>query len=396
MLVLETSTPSINDDIKTVESVKKVVKTVLVMIGPHSSVFYKDMLKKNVDIVALGEYDYTLLDIAKRIKSGRNFKGVKGIAWKDKKGRIILEDKRPLIKNLDNLPFPARELFNLDYYDHFPGREKGNITMITSRGCPYRCTYCLWPQVMYGHEVRLRSPKNVVAEMKEVIEKYGATNIFFDDDMLTHDKKRTVELCNEIINSGIKVNWQCYGRVNIADLEMFKKMKEAGCVMVRFGIESGVQEILNNVKKGVTLEQIKNAFSLAKKAGLKTFGTVMFGLPGENKETVKKTVKFLIELEPDYVQFSIVTPYPGTELYDYLKKNGYLITTEWSEYNGSFNAVFELPTITRSELNDAIKYGWRKFYLRPEKIIKELLRIRNIDHVKRIGRGVKTILRGHF
>ena len=166
--------------------------------------------------------------------------------------------------------------------------------------------------------------------------------------------------------------------------------------MVRFGIESGSQEILDRVKKGVKVSQIELAFANARKAGLKTFGTITFGLPGETRETIRDTIRFAKKLDPDFIQFCITTPYPGTEFFSYLEEKRFLLTKEWSQYNGSSNAVFEYPELTRDELKKSLSMAWRAFYFRPSKIIQQLRRIKSMDDLKRILRGLRTVLRGHF
>jgi radical SAM superfamily enzyme YgiQ (UPF0313 family) len=249
---------------------------------------------------------------------------------------------------------------------------------------------------MYGHKYRSRSAVNVVDEIEEVIRRYKATNIFFDDDIFALQEKKVFDFCDELSRRDIRIPWQCYGHGRTASLKLFQRMKEAGCQMIRFGIESGNQAILDGAKKGLTPAEIRKAFHLAKLAKLKTFGTVMLGLPGETKETIRETFKFLIGLDPTIIQISIVTPYPGTELFSYLENKGYLLTRDWTNYDGSCHAVFELPGLSRREIETAVRCGWRRFYLRPSKVFQQLKRLRDWDSLARLYRGFKAVLRGHF
>lgn len=396
LLVLETSTASIKCDLETARTVKDLIKVMIVLIGPHAGYFHKEMLEYPfIDGVVRGEFEYTLLNLVESMAAGQSLRGIEGLTYRDD-GEIVVNPPRPFIEPLDQLPFPARDLFDLNLYDKFPGREKGNITMISSRGCPYRCTFCLWPQVMYGHRYRQRSAANVADEIEEVIEKYNATNIFFDDDIFALNEGKVFDFCDELDRRNIYIPWQCYGRCNMASLKLFRRMKEAGCHMIRFGIESGNQAVLDRARKGVSLEEIKRAFSLARQAELKTFGTVMLGLPGETKETMAETIKFLIALDPTFIQLSIVTPYPGTELFSYLEKKGYLLTRDWSRYNGSSQATFQFPGLSQRDMEAGIRRGWRRFYLRPSKVFQQLKRLRDWDSLVRLFRGFKTVVRGHF
>jgi radical SAM superfamily enzyme YgiQ (UPF0313 family) len=232
---------------------------------------------------------------------------------------------RPLIQNLDALPFPARDLLPMDKYIPLPNQYKRKpvANLMALRGCPYQCTFCS-ANAVFGCSLRMRSAQRVYDEIKQLVDTYGIREISFWDDTLTVNKKWLHELCDLIISNHLDITWSCYARVNTVDLDLLKKMKKAGCWNIFYGIESGNQELLDRIKKGITLDQIRNAVKLTKKAGIEVRGSFMIALPGETPEMAHKTIDFAIELDPDYAQFSITTPYPGTELFEQAKQYGEL------------------------------------------------------------------------
>jgi radical SAM superfamily enzyme YgiQ (UPF0313 family) len=286
-------------------------------------------------------------------------------------GEIVSNAARPLIQDLDSMPFPAWHLFNMEYYDQHLYNSP-SVLMISSRGCPYHCTYCLWPQIMYGHKFRTRSAENVVDEIELLIKNHDVKEIEFDDDTFTIGKKRVLSICNEIKKRGIEISWSCFGRPDVVDKEMLTAMKEAGCEFIKYGVESGSQELLDMCKRGMTLDQVREAFRITKEVGIKDYGTFLFGIPGETWDTVKETIEFAKELDPYAVQFSVVTPYPGTELYDNVKSEGHLLANDWSEFDGAAKAVIETEELTRDDLEKAFALAWKEFYLRPAFFMKSL------------------------
>ncbi|MBR9706088.1 radical SAM protein [Candidatus Pacearchaeota archaeon] len=386
LVVIETSTPSIDFDLKAAEEVKKVSKARIVLIGPHATHFDKELLKHDfVDIIARGEFEYTILDIC-----NKKLMEVEGITYKENKETKRNKD-RPLIEDLDNLPFPDRHLFKMSHYDSHLYKSP-SFLMITSRGCPYQCTYCLWPQVMYGHKFRARSAKSVVDEMELLIKKHGAREICFDDDTFTIGKERVIEICREIIQRNLKIEWSCFGRVGL-DEETLREMKEAGCEHIRYGVESGSQELLNRCKKFTNIPQIKETFKLTKKVGIRDYGTFMIGLPGETWKTVDQTIELAKELDPYAVQFSIVIPFPGTEYYSELKEQGMLKAKTWADFDGSTKSVIETKELSKEDLEKAFALAWKKFYLRPSYVIKSTLRhLRSLQDMKRLFGGAKSFL----
>jgi anaerobic magnesium-protoporphyrin IX monomethyl ester cyclase len=389
LIVIQTSTPSIEEDIYSTEFLKKQnpkIKTVLV--GPHPTIYYAEILEKNqlIDIVALGEYDYTVLDIAKAVKENKSFENIEGIAFK-KDGRVIRTKPREAISDLDEMPFPARHFLPVEKYYSPLFSARPSLRLISSRGCPFQCTFCSWPQTMYGRKVRLRMPEKVVDEIEEMIDKFGAKELYFDDDTFGAIPEHAISICNEILKRKIKIPWICMGRVDRINGEVLQKLSEAGCRVIKYGVESGSAEILKNIKKGITPEQIKKAFALTKKYRIQSYATVIFGLPGETQETIKETINFVNKIDPDFVQFSIATPYPGTEFFEQAQKNNWLTAKNWSDYDSIDKSVIEYPHLKKEEIEQAINTAYRKFYFRPKYLLSQLLKIRSLKQLKQNFKG---------
>ena len=366
LVLLETSTPSINIDLEMAENIKERIKTKIALSGPHASVKYKEMMKKNnfIDFILVGEYEYTLLDLVKHLKKNKKLKKVRGLVYRNK-NKIIVNEKRPLIKNLDELPWPARHFLPMySYNDEFAGMPKPNVQIWVSRGCPFKCIYCLWPKVMYNYnanQYRVRNVRDVVDEMEWLIKKYKFKAVYFDDDTFNIGKDRIVKLADEIKNRGIKVPWSIMARADTMDKDMLEAMKEAGLYSLKYGVESGVQELVDNAHKNLDLNKVREIVKLTKEMGIKVHLTFTFGLPGETWETVKKTIDFAIEVNPDSTQFSIVTPFPGTDYFDWAEKKGHLLTKDWSKYDGSSCAVMRTENMTQKELEEAYKMAIEKW-----------------------------------
>lgn len=394
IIIIECSTPSIRYDLLTAEKVKEEISDiVVVLVGSHPSFFHKEILMENefVDVICRGEFDLTVRDIAVALSNGGELREIKGISFRDGRG-VHVNEERPLIENLDELPFPARRTVKIEPY--LAGICTGNMptTMVSSRGCPYKCVYCLWPRTLYGRVFRARSPENVVAEIEELVKEYHVDEIYFDDDCLTLNKKRLLKICALIKKRDIEVKWICQSRVDTVDEEMLKEMKEAGCHYIEFGVESGSQEILNAMKKGMRLESVRKAFALCKKIGIKTQAYFLFGVPGENYGTFRKTVEFAKELDPDSAQFALAIPHPGTELYQACGEKGWLKYDSWEDFDGC-KALIETEELSRADAEKFRLEAYREFYMRPRFVIKSALKMRNFKDARRIVRGAHSIFK---
>jgi len=379
-VVIFTSTPGFKSDVRLAEMMKANrpdIKTAFV--GPHVTVRAEESLKASsaIDFVARKEFDYSVTEFA----YGKRTEEIAGISFR-KNGRVVHNPDRALIDDLDALPFVVevykRDLdirrYNLPYL-RYP-----YISFYTSRGCPALCTYCLWPQTMSGHRWRTRSSENVVAEVKRTRELFPEVReIHFDDDTFTWHKSRVLEICEKF--KTLKFGWSCNSRVT-PDYEMLKAMKDAGCRLLDVGFESGDPTILKNIKKGATVEQAFTFMKNCKKLGLAVHGDFQVGLPGETLETIEKTMRFAMQLDPETIQVSISHPFPGTDFYNYLEKNGYLMTSEMTDELGHQLPNIRYPGLGRKEIVEAVENFYARYYFRP-KIIFRIVRHALFDGTER-------------
>ena len=403
MIVVDTSTPSIYNDVEVASKLKNVTKAFVAMVGTHVSAMPEETLKldENIDAVTTYEYDYTLVELAKCIEHKKDLRNVKGLVFRSSSGEIIRNPDRPVVENLDTLPFVS-EVYkkHLNVRDYFYSSAAHPMVMIiTGRGCPFKCFWCNWPQVFHGRRYRLRSAENVVAEFEWIVNNIPEVKeIGIEDDTLTADTERVRKICKMLIEKGIhkKMRWYANVRVNL-DLETMKIMKEAGCKMIIPGYESGVQELLNASHKGITLEQSREFAKNAKKAGIKVHGCFIIGLPGETHETARQTIEFAKELNPEDAQFFPLIVYPGTEAYEWAEKNKYLTTHDFSKWNtkqGWHDSLVTTPQLSKEEVIKLCNKAKVEFYLRPKFFIKTLkLMSTDFNEIKRVFKASPIFLR---
>ena len=390
-VILDSTTPSIYSDIEYAKIVKNETSAKVIMVGPHISSLPEETLllaKGNIDVGCLGEYDYTVKDVILNIE---NLRQVEGICFLEN-GKPIKTAPRKLIQNLDELPFPAwHQLDLMKYFDG--GKLYPYIDIISGRGCPNQCSFCLWPQVMHGLKYRFRSPINVVDEIEHDItlcpKVLKGGEFFFEDDTFTVNKERAIQISEEILKRNLKLTFSVNARADIADLEMFKIMKKAGCRELLVGFESGVQKILDNVNKNLTLAQSRKFVEIAKKVGLQIHGCFVIGLPGETPETAQKTIDFALQLDLTTIQFSGAVPFPGTKFFQQCEKNKWLQTKNWDKWldAGEQSPVVNYPYITPTEIEHYVDKGLKKFYFRPKYMAKFLWDSRNPVDLYRKFRG---------
>jgi anaerobic magnesium-protoporphyrin IX monomethyl ester cyclase len=341
-------------------------KCLTILGGVHATFWDKEALQEcpYLDVVVRREGENTLLELVQRIDAGKDFHDVLGITFR-KNGKILRNPDRPYIENLDDIPFPARHLWPIDRLR----KEEEVFYMMASRGCVYWCEFCSTVR-MHGRKYRMRSPKNIVDELEFLHKTYGATQFTFADDVFTVDKARIEELCQEIKNRRLKIKWNCGTRVDMITKALLLKMKDAGCVSVWFGVESGSQQVLDAMKKGISTSQTMKVFSWVREIGLKPVPNVILGFPGETKQTAWLTIKFAEKINPDFVcYFDIATPYPGTPMYDLVKRKGWLKTTDFDKYDITI-PIFETPWLSMKELKKIREHAFRHFYLRPSYILR--------------------------
>lgn len=318
--------------------------------GPHPTILPEETLKNEaVDIVVRGEGEYTFLDMVKNIESD-DLRKVLGITYKDNK-KVIHNPDRPLIQNLDELPFPARHLL-LDRDKYGPSAFR---SLFATRGCPYNCIFCASHKI-WTKRVRYRSPENVIDEIKYVRKEFKVKNFYFEDDSFTLNSKWTNKVCDLMINEQLNINWGCETRADHVAEDLIGKMKKAGCRHINIGFESGDEEILKKIKKGITLEQIKTATNIILKNDMKLTAFFMIGFPWETKEEISKTLALIKELNIDHPTYSIATPYPGTELYEICESEGLIPeNVDWSTFFHQSPNMFFSKHLSKNETLQLIK-----------------------------------------
>jgi anaerobic magnesium-protoporphyrin IX monomethyl ester cyclase len=339
----------------------------VIMGGPHATYADRQILseEKSVDIVVRGEGEMTLLELAQNGADQKVLPQVKGLTFRNN-GQITQTPDRPFIEDLDSLPRPAYKFVPMEKY-RITGKKF--LPIMTSRGCPFQCSFCVASQ-MFGAKFRARSPKNVVDELVWLRDEYGAEGVSFHDDTLTLDKKRIVDICDEIISRKAVIPWGCQTRVDTVSKEILAKMHKAGCNEVSFGVESGCQRILDAVHKKVSIEQAERAIKWAKDEGLFVAVSTIIGYPGETVESMQQTADLMRRIEPDDAWLCIATPYPGTELRALVERNGWKMTNDWTKYN-TMNPIFENPTVDSGEYSKMRRKFYNSFYT-PKYVLRQV------------------------
>jgi len=378
--VIFTSTPGYKNEVRLAEMMKEAKPDMkIAFVGPPVTVNPEESLKATsaVDFVARKEFDYSVAEFA----WGRKLEEIGGISYR-KNGRVEHNPDRPQLTDLDSLPFAVdvykRDLdvtrYNVPFLLH------PYIAFYTSRGCPALCTFCLWPQTISGHPWRVRSSDNVAAEVKHALEIFpNIREIFFDDDTFAWGKNRIVELCAKL--KPLKFTWSCTSRVH-TDYETLKAMKEAGCRLLIVGFESGDPTILQNIKKGATVEQGLAFMKNCKRLGIAVHGDFIIGLPGETPETIERSLKFAQRLDCETIQVSIAHSYPGTEFDEYLKKNHYHTEDAMTDELGHQLPNLEYPGLSRQAIVQAVEHFYDRYYFRP-KVVFRIVRRAAFDQNER-------------
>jgi hopanoid biosynthesis associated radical SAM protein HpnJ len=368
-VVLHTSTPSFGNDARVAARLKAENPRLLVgMVGAHVGVLPQQSLEAApaVDWVAVGEFDYTCAEIA----TGKPLREVGGIAYRDGE-RIRFTPPRPQIEDMDALPFVVdvykRDLAIENYFIGYLLHPY--VSLYTGRGCRSKCTFCLWPQTLGGHRYRVRSPESVEAEMR-LAKRYfpQVKEFFFDDDTFTDDLPRAEEIARRLGRLGL--TWSCNAKANVPRRTL-EVLRDNGLRLLLVGYESGNQQILNNIKKGIRLDIARQFTRDAKELGIVIHGTFILGLPGETPETIRETVQYACEIEPDTIQVSLAAPYPGTELYRQAQEQGWLDiqSGDLVDTHGVQVAALNYPGLSQTEIFDSVEAFYRRFYFRPRKIV---------------------------
>lgn len=356
-----------------------------VLGGPLMSLYPREVLSYDfIDYGIIGEGEYPMLELAKSIERGLLVDSIKGLAYK-KDGSVMVNGSY-FVEDIDKLPLPSRHLLPIGKYSSIINQYPVT-TMIASRGCPFKCGFCIkGPSDIKN---RVRSPKLVVDEMESILNNLKVKEIMFYDDTLTLRKSFITSMCNEILTRGLKIRWESPTRVDCVDQELLKLMRRAGCVRLRYGVESGDPAILKLMNKGTDLTKVEDVFRWTKKAGIETFAYFIIGYIYETAKTIMNTISLAIKLNPDFVMFTVATPYPCTPLFEMSVKEGLADRDYWRDFVLGKRRE-RLPYL----VTDAavwVSRAYRKFYLRKGYVLNKILRIRNLRDIKRYLEAAKAI-----
>ena len=393
---LSATSPSYESTLKAAALIRESLPDAVVVIGGvHVTALPDETLACDVfDVGVLGEGEVTFLELVNHIEENglNDLSKIKGIAYR-KDNKVVKTGKRESIKDLDSLPFPARHLIPpIDKYHPTPASYKKlpHADIMTSRGCPTLCTFC--DRSVFGCSYRGYSAEKVIAEVEELIGKYGVRDIKFFDDTFTLDQRRLYKIMDLMEERGIDVPWSCLTKVNCVTKEMLQRMKDAGCWQVLYGIESGDPRMMKLLKKGTTVEQNEKAVRWAKEVGLNVRCDFLFGTPGDTMESMEKTLKFAIKINPDLAHFNKFTPYPGTEIYHNLINQGYTFDFTKSCSQLDHSIIMYCPEgVDEEEYRKFIDKAYQRFYLRPAYILRQLNQIRSLEDIKRLWKGFFAI-----
>ncbi len=345
-------TPTVNYAYDMIRILKSKVKCRIVMGGPHVTALPEEAIRMGADAVVRGEAELTIFEALEK-------NGIFGPSY---------------IEDLDRLPFPARYLLPMEKYSYFFAKKRPLTNIITSRGCPHKCVFC--NKQVAGYKYRTRSAKNIVDEMEYLVKDFDIKEVHISDDVFCLDRKRAIDICNEIIKRRLKLSLYPHNgiRVDTVTEALLKVMKEAGFYSIPFGIESGNQQILDKSRKGFSLGQAREAIRLAKKYGFETWGFFIFGLPGDTEKTMLETLDFAKRLNVDIAKFHTFVPFPGSEIYAQLESEDRLISKEWSKYCFYGQSIFRHATCS-IKMDKFLAKAYKKYYLRPLFILKTLLNV---------------------
>ncbi|MFH1052994.1 MAG: radical SAM protein [Candidatus Woesearchaeota archaeon] len=357
--------------------------------GVHATFSTDEVIKnKNIDIAVIGEGEITLAEILDK----KNLEDIDGIMFKKRKGGKIFSFRtkpRQRIMNLDEMPMPAYDLLPILKYQPAKGSYKKlpAMSMMTSRGCPGRCTFC---SKTLGTLMFFKSAEKIFEDIQYLIKNYGIRQIQFYDDTFTVNRQNVMKLCDLLLENKVDISWTCFARVDYVDFEMLQKMKSAGCHQIMYGVENIDENVLRNINKKTNVEQVLNANKWTKKAGIESRLAFMVGNPGDNKEIIMKNVKFVNKLNPDLLIVNITTPFPGTAMFEWAKNKNLILTYDWDDYTLA-KPVMRLEDLSADDIKELYKLMYRKFYFRPGYVIRKIAKIRSIDDVKILLSGVNAL-----
>jgi radical SAM superfamily enzyme YgiQ (UPF0313 family)/GT2 family glycosyltransferase len=381
IIVMETSTASyIVDHLWLMRIKERLPDTVVIWTGPHVSAMGRTVMAANhlVDFIIQGEYEVVAAELIDCLINGKDYSHIKGLIYRNTENGLVDNGRSPAV-DIDTLPFPDRLTMPMyKYVDLFGGIPYPSLQVHASRGCPFGCVYCVWPQVLYGdRRYRTRDPEKVAAEIHDVVSTYGYRSFYFDDDTFNIGKKRLLALCQALRRYGLdNIPWGAMARADTSDFETLKVMRQSGLVAMKIGVESGDQDLVERAGKQLSLEKVEKAVEWCRELGIKIHLTFTFGLPGETIQTIEKTIEFAKRLNPDTIQFSITTPLPGTKYFKELKSTGNLLSTDWERYDGGAFTVIRTDTLSQAQLEASVSKANCEFWENK----KRLIEINGVEH----------------
>ncbi|MBI4667797.1 MAG: radical SAM protein [Elusimicrobia bacterium] len=359
--------------------------------GAHAALYPQEIMSHpEIDFLIIGEAEIPLPEFVRAFRKDRNYDAIKSMGYR-KNGQVMIDQTRQFVKDIDSLPSPARHLVKNELYANILTRKKNFTAMLSARGCPYRCAFCDQKTPPY----RMRSAKNFVDEIKNNYEKFGVREFDVYDSTFTANRKRVVEICEMIKKERLDVGWTVRSRVDSVNENVLDALKSAGCHTIMYGVESSDPEILKRMHKDISPQRVREVISYTKKIGIDTLGFFMLGFPGETRQTVENTIQFSLDLPLDYVQFTVLVPFPDTEIYEYYRTNG--LGDYWSQYTIDPQKERKIDLIgteiSREDVANYVSLAYRKFYFRPRIIWKRAGKLRSLSEFKRLARGAFGILR---
>ncbi len=385
------TTYNFRDVLPWIKSIKEDTGLPTLVGGPHLHLYPHETLSHNcIDYAIIGEAEIPLPQFMKAFKGNRDFSGIKSVGYRDSSGKVHVENTRQSIPDLNDLPLPALHLLKNHLYSNILTRKKNFTAMLSARGCPYRCTFCDQKVPVF----RRRSADNFVSEVVRNYEEFGIREFDVYDSTFTAHRKRVIEICDKLANTGLDIGWTIRTRVDSVNEKVIDALKRGGVHTILYGIESSNEDILKVMKKGIAKERIEKTLAYTKGAGIDTLGFFMFGFPGETRETIENTIEFALKQPLDYAQFSTLVPMPETEIYDYYRERGmddyWSFTTLNPESNRSIDLIeVELNREETEALSDRAN---RQFYVRPRIVWKQLILTRSLERFRRLTSATLFIL----
>lgn len=391
LLVAETATTSFQHDLALLDRLKQRTPEIrIALYGPHISAIPQDALNHHaIDFAINGEPELTSLELAETLSGKGDLSKVLGLVYRDSNGQTRMNPRRPQLADIETLPYPKRDGLPLHRY-HVPGFPEQVMFIYASRGCPFQCTFCLWPQTVFERGTyRPRAAEKIVNEMVYLRKKYPSVrSFFFDDDTFNLGRARVMEFAAQMKRHNLKIPWGMNARADHWDREMLERLIETGLFTLRIGIESGDQAVLDRTKKGLNLEQARKTLELTHSLGIENHVSFMVGLAGETPESIENTIRYIKSIPVDSVQISVATPFPGTELHQFVQNKGFIVNNDWSQYSGSENAVMRTESMSADEIREAIVHLRRKVYFSPRFVRRRLSYVKNVSDLVALSKKV--------